>query len=40
MKKTGQNLFNCLLCYVEPYLIDDCGIVFLYTYFNDGISEI
>ena len=21
MKKTGQNLFHCLLCYVQPYLI-------------------
>ena len=21
MKKTGQNLFNCLLCDVQPYLI-------------------
>jgi len=21
MKKVGQNLFNCLLCYVQPYLI-------------------
>ena len=21
MKKAGQNLFNCLLCYVQPYLI-------------------
>jgi len=21
MKKAGQNLFNCLLCYVHPYLI-------------------
>jgi len=20
MKKAGQNLFNCLLCYVQPYL--------------------
>ena len=21
MKKADQNLFNCLLCYVQPYLI-------------------
>jgi len=21
MKKAGQNLFYCLLCYVQPYLI-------------------
>jgi len=21
MKKVGQNLFHCLLCYVQPYLI-------------------
>jgi len=21
MKKAGQNLFNCLLCYVQPYLV-------------------
>jgi len=21
MKKAGQNLFNCSLCYVQPYLI-------------------
>jgi len=21
MKKAEQNLFNCLLCYVQPYLI-------------------
>jgi len=21
MKKAGQNLFNCLLCYVQSYLI-------------------
>jgi len=21
MKKAGQNLFHCLLCYVQPYLI-------------------
>ena len=21
MKKAGQNLLNCLLCYVQPYLI-------------------
>jgi len=21
MKKAGQNLFNCLLCYVQPYVI-------------------
>jgi len=21
MKKAGQKLFNCLLCYVQPYLI-------------------
>jgi len=20
MKKAGQNLFNCLLCYAQPYL--------------------
>ena len=35
MKKAGQNLFNCSLCYVQPYLIDDCSFFFLYTYFND-----
>jgi len=21
MKKAGQNFFNCLLCYFQPYLI-------------------
>jgi len=21
MKKAGQNVFNCFLCYVQPYLI-------------------
>jgi len=21
MKKAGQNRFNCLLCYVQPYVI-------------------
>jgi len=21
VKKTGQNLFNCSLCYVQPYVI-------------------
>jgi len=21
MKKAGQKLFNCLLCYVQPYLV-------------------
>ena len=21
MKKEGQNLFNCLLCYFQPYLV-------------------
>jgi len=21
MKKSGQNLFHCLLCYVQPHLI-------------------
>jgi len=41
IKKAGQNLFNCPLCYVQPCLIYDCSFLFLYTYFNnDSISEI
>jgi len=27
MKKAGQNLFNCLLCYVQPYLIRRISIM-------------
>jgi len=37
MKKAGQNLFNCLLWYVQLTWFDDCSFLFLCTYFNDSI---
>jgi len=41
MKKADQNLFNCLLCYVQPYLIRWLQLfIFLYDVINGSIREI
>ena len=38
VKKAGQSLFNCVVFSLAWF--DDCSFLFLYTYFNDSISEI
>ena len=37
MKKAGLNLFNCSLCYVQPYLILDLMIVAFHFFIRISI---